>query len=281
MGMIQIYDTSALYEQNMDDGAQQAFTEFYRELLEDRFIQTIHDCSVGAGGSTLPLGKLGYKVSGSDISENLLERARLNFEKAEVPAELFTADFQKLDEALEQVDCVFSTGNSLPHVNGRGFRKFLRAAWTVLPNRGYLFFDIRNWDALVEERPVMRGGDPMVMTAKEHCSRYQLFNWHQDGSVTMTFATCTDKNGKQAGIDLLETPVYYPLLRKDIELGLRASGFQLISYYDMDALWLPGEKAPKKTGYFAKDFPQIRWYGVLAQKIKPMGAARMKAAQED
>lgn len=274
MGIKQLYDTGALYKQNMDKKSQAAFTEFYKELLDDRFILSIHDCSIGAGGSTIPLAKLGYKVSGSDINENLLEKAKQNFEKQQVSAELFLADFRKLDQVMdEKVDTIFSTGNSLPHVDANGFRQFLRSARALLNERGYLFFDLRNWDAIVKERPVMRASDPKVMTAEEHRSLYTLYNWHQNGSVTFTFATCTDKNGRHESIDLLEAPTYYPLCRKDIELGLRACGFQLVQYLDMDELWLPGETDAEKTGYFAKDFPVIQWYGVLAQKLKKPGAA--------
>jgi 2-polyprenyl-3-methyl-5-hydroxy-6-metoxy-1,4-benzoquinol methylase len=76
-----IYDTGILYDQHMDEDAQKRFENFYRAIFAPYQIKTIHDCSIGAGGTTLPLARMGYNVSGSDLNENLLNKARENFAK--------------------------------------------------------------------------------------------------------------------------------------------------------------------------------------------------------
>jgi hypothetical protein len=262
-----IYDTDALYGQHMDNGSQERFMIFYRELFSGYKISTIHDCSIGAGGTTLPLSKLGYVVSGSDISDNLLNKARTNFSDNGFSPKLFTADFRNIGDFLEtKVDCIISTGNSLPHVDLNGFIGFLQSSYKKINDKGLLFFDIRNWDALNKERAIINAIDPKKMTAEEHISVYLLLNWHDNGSVTFSFARSVDKNGKHDNLYVISAPEYYPLFRDDIAKGLGENGYELIKYIDMDKHWLSKGMEKEKQGDFEKDYKNIQWYGILAQK---------------
>ena len=263
-----IYDTPVLYNQHMSEQDQFNFKTMYRKIFMDCNIHSMHDCSIGAGGSTLPLTKMGYIVTGSDLSENLLHKAQENFETNGVRTELFIADFREIGSFLkEKVDCIISTGNSLPHVDLEGFKQFLVSAKNGLNENGYIFFDLRNWDTIVEEHPIMHAVDPKIMTAQEHRSVYLLFNWHDDGSVSFIFATSIDRFGKHDHIDFIEAPVYYPLLKNDIQSYLHNCGYRLIRYVDMDEVWLGQGMEKPKSGQWESDFTNIQWYGVLAQSI--------------
>lgn len=264
-----LYDTSALFNQNMAKGKQDKFLDFYREVFSEYDITTIHDCSIGAGGTTLPLAKLGYKVSGSDLSETLLTRANEHFKDAGYNVELFTSDFRNLDKALEGTcDCIISTGNSLPHINNQDVESFIKSISTKINENGFLFIDIRNWDKILTEKPIFAARDPFVMTNEEHTSLYQIWNWHDDQSVDFIFATSTDKNGKHEKTSLTFAPTYYPLKYTDYEKMLNDYGFEVKRCFDVDHLWLGSHDEEHKTGDFEKDFYNINWYAVLAQKIK-------------
>jgi hypothetical protein len=262
-----IYDTTALYGQHMDNNSQEKLMRFYKDLFSNYKISAIHDCSIGAGGTTLPLARLGYIVSGSDLNENLLNRARINFSDSGYNPKLFIADFRNFGDFLEdKVDCIISTGNSLPHVDLNGFNSFLKSAYGKIKDNGLLFFDIRNWDTINEEKPLINAIDPKEMTAEIHRSVYLLFNWHDNGSVTFTFATSIDKNGKHVSINTISAPPYYPLLRNDISKKIVENGYELIKYVDMDKILLAEGMEKEKTGDFEKDYENIQWYGILARK---------------
>lgn len=262
-----IYETKALFQQNMLEEQQEPLMSFYRELFAPYGVASVHDASIGAGGTTLPVARLGIVVSGSDLSENLLSRARENFARHKLYPELFLADFRTVGPLMRRaVDCMMSTGNSLPHVDLQGFHRFLASSYACIREEGLLFFDIRNWDALVKERAPMHAIAPKVMTAAEHRSVYLLFNWHDDGSVTFTFANSTDRNGLHEGIEFLTAPPYYPLLRGDVKEALAVNGFELIRFIDLDSLWIHQSAQKPKTGDFEADFDAIQWYGVLARR---------------
>lgn len=264
---MKIYDTAALYGQNMSDEQQRKLMGFYRDLFRGYDVSTIHDCTIGAGGTTLPLAKLGYKVSGSDISENLLERTKLNFNESGYEIELSNADLRDLTMVLSgSVDCIISTGNSLPHVSNEGICDFVKNASKCLNPSGLLFIDIRNWDQLIHEKPLIKSRDPVVMTADEHVGLHQIFVWHDDQSVEFAFATIRDENGKHKETKLLFAPTYYPLKLSTYESYLQENGFELVKCFDLDSIWIHPSQQQQKSGDFEDDFDQIAWYGILARK---------------
>lgn len=263
-----LYDTPALFNQNMSREQQDKFQEYYNKVFNNYDIKTIHDCSIGAGGTTLPLSRLGYKVSGSDLSKTLLDKAKENFNKEGYNIELFKSDFRNIENDLNgKYDCIISTGNSLPHVNNKDVTTFVKSANKKLNKEGLLYIDIRNWDKLLLEKPIFNAKDPIVMNEEEHTSLYLIRNWHDDNSVDFIFITSIDKYGKHVDDIVVSAPTYYPLEYQVYEKILNNNGFEIKKCYDLDYLWLSFHKDVKKTGNFEKDFNSINWYGILAQKI--------------
>ncbi|WP_105619020.1 class I SAM-dependent methyltransferase [Vallitalea okinawensis] len=264
-----LYDTPALFGQNMSREQQNKFLGFYKEVFAKYNITTIHDCSIGAGGTTLPLAKLGYKISGSDLSETLLGKAKENFKKNGYDIELLISDFRNLNNVLQNTyDCIISTGNSLPHINNQDVRSFVKSISTKINENGLLFIDFRNWDKILKEKPLFNARDPLVMTEEEHTSLYHIWNWHDDQSVDFIFVTSTDKHGRHEKTSFTYAPTYYPLKYKDYENILNDAGFEIRQCFDMDYLWLNSQHKKNKTGDFHKDFNQINWYAILAQKVR-------------
>ncbi len=261
-----LYNTSALYNQNMSNDKQNDLKSFYNEIFKSFQITTIHDCTIGAGGTTLPLAKLGYTVTGSDLSKNLVEKASENFIDAGYESEIFVADLRDVENFLPATcDCVISTGNSLAHVNNDDLAKFFESVSKSIPSGSLLYFDTRNWDKLLKNRPIFKARDPLVMDEVEHKSLYQIFDWHDDKSVDFVFVTSVDKNGKHEKTSYTYAPRYYPFELNWLTQKLNASGFNVIKLYDLDRLWF-GKENSEKTGNFESDFYSIDWYGVLAQK---------------
>jgi len=263
-----LYETSALFNQNMSHSQQEKLLDFYKHVFSEYDITSIHDCSIGAGGTTIPLAKLGYRVSGSDLSANLLTKAKENFEKQGYNVELFVSDLRQLSEVLPNTyDCIISTGNSLPHVNNQDVSNFVKSISNKISKDGLLFIDMRNWDKILKERPVFSARNPLVMTAEEHIALYQIWNWHDDQSVDFIFVTSIDKKGKHEKTSLAHAPTYYPLRYSDYEKMLKDNGFEIRRCFDVDELWMSSHEKEIKTGSFEEDFDQIKWYAILAQKV--------------
>jgi glycine/sarcosine N-methyltransferase len=119
----------------------------------------ILDCACGIGTQTLGLASLGFNVTACDLSPSAIERTRVEAEKRRLNVELFVADMRDLkvipDDDFDLVVCM---DNALPHLGSdeqllqasTQIRKKLRAGATFIAS-------IRDYDSLVQERPVVQG----------------------------------------------------------------------------------------------------------------------------
>lgn len=76
--------------------------EFFRQIFAQNNVQTVLDCACGTGRYLPLFHALGYKVSGSDVSESMLLQARINLTENGLPIPLFQADFRELPDHFQQ-----------------------------------------------------------------------------------------------------------------------------------------------------------------------------------
>ncbi len=111
------------------------------------------DVSIGTGNVTLPLASLGVRLSGSDLSENMLARCGQKAAAAGIDIDLKQSDFREVAQVLagKQFDCVASTGNSLAYVPNADIAKALTQMDMLVKPNGYVLgkrnhITIYSWD---------------------------------------------------------------------------------------------------------------------------------------
>lgn len=119
----------------------------------------ILDCACGIGTQSLGLAKMGFRVSGCDLSPRAIERARLEASRRKVDIQFSVADMLDLTSLGEShFDAVICMDNALPHL--KSAEELLQAAKQFrarLRRGGLLMASIRDYDRLLEERPVTQG----------------------------------------------------------------------------------------------------------------------------
>ncbi|MGA7554080.1 MAG: class I SAM-dependent methyltransferase, partial [Candidatus Acidiferrales bacterium] len=119
----------------------------------------ILDCACGIGTQSLGLAKMGFRVSGCDLSLRAIERARLEASRRNVDIHFSVANMLNLTSLGEsRFDAVICMDNALPHLESA--EQLLQAAKQFrarLRPGGLLMASIRDYDRLMEERPVTQG----------------------------------------------------------------------------------------------------------------------------
>jgi glycine/sarcosine N-methyltransferase len=119
----------------------------------------ILDCACGIGTQSLGLAKMGFQVSGCDLSPRAIERARLEASRQDVDIHFSVANMLNLTSLGESnFDAVICMDNALPHLESA--EQLLQAAKQFrakLHPGGLLMASIRDYDRLIEERPVTQG----------------------------------------------------------------------------------------------------------------------------
>lgn len=110
--MASVYDRADIYDLLENESRGEVYRKHWEKIFEGRKIGTLLDVSIGSGNVTLPLAKLGIRLSGSDLSGTMLDSCRKKAAARGLDVELKRCDFREVADAFtEKFDCVASTGN--------------------------------------------------------------------------------------------------------------------------------------------------------------------------
>lgn len=188
------------------------------------------DISCGMGTQAIGLALEGREVVGRDLSAALIERA--NAEAARLGADV---RFEEGDMRVERSDdterfgVVISFDNALPHLSeDADLLSALRAARAALRDGGRFLASIRDYDALLESRPVM---DPPRVLGRRPNRRIvmQLWEWSSDDEhYELEHMLLREHDGDWTTTTRHAT---YRVLRRDILAELaREAGFHSVRW---------------------------------------------------
>lgn len=250
--MAQLYDNAELYDLFDSEEKSRVLQTHYQALFAGAIIQTMLDVSIGTGALTLPAAKLGIRLTGSDLSAEMLRACRKKADAQGLTLPLHVCDFRKLSGVFtETFDCVASTGNSLPHVPNGDLLLALTQMDALVRPGGYLYFDLRNWDKILKEKPRLYLYDP-VFKDGVRVNLMQVWDYLSDGSMVFNLLYTFERDGHLFDKQKFEER-YYPVARQTLLSHLRALG-----YGEIRVLPHPVQ--------ITADVDSVDWYCVLAKK---------------
>lgn len=197
------------------------------------------DCSCGIGTQAIGLAKLDYTVHATDISSKEVEKAKEAADEMGVDLTFGVADFRNLDDEVDgEYDVVISFDNSLPHLlTDEDITKALDSMKTKLVEGGKLFISIRDYDALLKEKP--RATMPQVTQTDEGERVYfQTWQWSEKLPTYQTnLFILVPENGSWK-VNTSST-IYRALRKNELSELLEKSGYKNIE-------WLE----PRQSGYY-------------------------------
>lgn len=202
---------------------------------------SVLDCACGIGTQSLGLAKLGFRVTGCDLSPRAVERARLEASRRNLDIQFAAANMLDLscfgDSTFDAVICM---DNSLPHLETT--EQLLRAAEQMrsrLRPGGSLMASIRDYDRLIEERPVVQGPSFYSDYSDQGRRRmvFQIWDWFDARRyVFHLYITRELANGWQT---FHTTGQYRAIRRDELAAILSRAGFKTPH-------WL----APEESGFY-------------------------------
>ena len=118
-------------------------------FLDKYKVKTVLDMTCGTGAQVLHLVEQGYKVTGSDFSPGLLERARDKASKQNIKVKFVNGDMRDLQ--LGEFDAVITIDNAIGHLVKADFDIAIRNIYKNLKKGGLYIFDILNLNAMTDE----------------------------------------------------------------------------------------------------------------------------------
>ncbi len=176
------------YDQLMGDW-DQALTraaEWLDNILRPLGVQSVLDCTCGTGLQSIALAKRGYTVTGIDISQAMLRKARENAKREGVAVRWVRSDIRTLQSDVKQCfDAVVTCGNSLLHLASESdLRQGIQSMFGATRSCGYCFIDLAEYEENLTAQPPFRcqqaresdGRKVLFFATKEYAGRNVTLN---------------------------------------------------------------------------------------------------------
>lgn len=161
-----------------------AALERRKELLNN-FIQPgsgdAADLGCGSGLDSITLVKLGYNVTGFDISESMIIKSKENAEKSGTKIEFYSTPIDKINKRFyNKFSIALSLGNSLANINEIHLAKSLSKIYSILQPGGRILIQILNYNRIIKEKErivgITENGDYTFVRFYDFIGTGLLFN---------------------------------------------------------------------------------------------------------
>jgi SAM-dependent methyltransferase len=194
-------------------------------------VQTILDVSCGIGTQALGLAQLNYQVTGSDLSDAEVERAKQEAQKRGVAIPFSVADMrQAYTHHQKQFEVVISCDNAIPHLLSdedllQAFQQFFKCTQVG----GGVIITVRDYQK--EERRTQI--KPEAVHQLEDGQRSILFQvWEFDGDIyEMSMYIVNDDRSAECGTQVMRAKYYAVGTTRLLEL-LQEAGFEEVKRVD-------------------------------------------------
>ena len=250
--MASIYDSADVYDLIENEERFQAYKRHWEFIFKENNPKTMLDVSIGSGSVTIPVLELGVKLSGSDLSETMLEKCKKKISERGYTPILKQSDFRDLScWGDEKFDIVASTGNSIAYVSNEDVKKTLEEMDKHVANGGILYIDIRNWDKILKERNRFYLYNPFFVD-DFRVNFVQAWDYNADGSMDFNLLYTFERDNKMFRKEEYKEH-YIPASNDLIVDKLKSMGYEVSLY-------------PFPANFPMIELEKLEWYTIIAKK---------------
>jgi ubiquinone/menaquinone biosynthesis C-methylase UbiE len=221
------------YEVEDWESAKKVYVEYIKPILVENHVQTVLDCSCGTGIQAIGLASEGFRVTASDISEEMIKAASKNASKHGVDIEFVHSSFLDLKTSFSRkFDAVISMGNAFSHMlTDQDAVEALKNMRSVLrDDNGVCLCDIWNYVTLCAKK---KRFIPLVM--KDDAIVLQVRDFFDVGRVEVNFLYFIKLNNKWQHRNV--SMRLRPITTDQLQRFFIEAGFKDISL-KVDVLWV-------------------------------------------
>lgn len=222
--MIMYKYLSSCYDEFMQDVDYDAWAKKIAGYIGNR--KKGVDCGCGSGLITMRLKKMGYDVIGTDLSTEMLERARENFRRENLNITLVRMDSENLVVG-KKVDFITAVCDVINYMKKP--EKFFVRAYNALADDGVLLFDISSKYKLTEII-----GNNVFTDSTDNVTYIWSNSLSEKQNKVEMFLTFFVKNKDGSFDKEEENQIQYIYEVDDLVEKLRAAGFGKIEYFGFE-----------------------------------------------
>lgn len=207
--------------------------ELSNKILKPANAQKIIDCSCGTGHTAIQLAKLGYSVTGLDISSKMIERATSNAAESGVDVNFVQSNILNLYANIrEKVDIVICRGNSFSHIKPNDFEAALENMRAVLKKGGICYVDTRDFEEVNRKKSLFEHRAHSYLNSKDVVSFY-VFDYKKNLRAYNIFFVFFDRKTNTVSHKLITINGYF-VFENALIAAFKKAGFKDIKRIKLD-----------------------------------------------
>ncbi len=239
-----------VYDKLMADVDRASWAQYLLALLPAPTGLAVTDCACGTGALTLPLARAGHRLTGVDVSPEMLAVAMEKARGAGLDIPFVRQDIRSLalHRAQDAIVCACDGVNYL--ARREGAEEFFRAACRALKPGGVLLFDVSSRYKL----SVILGNNTFAQDEEE--AAYLWRNEYDEARKLLTMELTffrREADGRYARF--AETHVQRAHSQRELTAALSRAGFEDIAVYGAFTFDPPGENAERLQFAARKPLP--------------------------
>jgi SAM-dependent methyltransferase len=192
----------------------------------------ILDAACATGMHAIFLAQRGHAVSGADLSQSMIERARQNAGRAGADVNFDAVGFGSLSHHFQpgSFDALLCLGNSLPHLTSEAeLAAALQDFARLLRPEGLLMVQNRNFDLVMADRE--RWMEPQYhQEDNKEWLFLRFYDYEPDGLINFNVVTLYREDQSPWKQQVSSTPLR-PILHTELVQALGAAGFYKVACY--------------------------------------------------
>ena len=241
--MVMYANFATIYDRLMRDVPYSEWVQYLGRLFEKHgiVVKDILDIGCGTGNVTIPLAQMGYRLTGLDLSAEMLAVAEEKARSRGHDIRWIQQDMREADLGELQYDLIISMTDSLNYLQtGEELKQVLTRAAGFLKDKGWLIFDLNSLYKISE----VFGNN--IFTCLEEDVAYVWENSYEAESRTcymdLTFFVC-EEDGRYRRFTENHHETGYPT--GEIRSILGKAGFWLEAVYREGTFEEPGATAER------------------------------------
>ena len=221
-------DFAAIYDLLMQDVDYAAWSVHLLRLLESRGVSrgaSCVECACGTGSLTIPLSRAGLKMTGVDLSGEMLSAAMLKARDAGCFIPFIRQNMASLS-LPGRVSAVLCTCDGLNYLTPSAASSFFARAWDCLRPGGALLFDVSTPHKL---RSVL-GNRTLTRREEDFCYLWEN-RWNESAAAVKMRVTAFVRNPGGTYDRVEEEQTQYAHGRAALRKQLSLCGFTDIAFY--------------------------------------------------
>ena len=233
---------AAVYDRLMQNVDYAGWAEYYAHLLRKCGVEggPVCECACGTGSLTIPLRRLGYQMTGVDLSQDMLSVAMGKARDAGLQIPFVRQDMCHLTLHKRQ-NAILSTCDGLNYLlKPDQARAFMKAAYQALRPGGALIFDLSTPYKLQNTL-----GDQTLGSLEEDIAYIWQNAWQPRSRTVAMHLSIFVRQSDGSYTRLEESQTQRAHSREELTQYLQEAGFEGVRFYGDRTLRAPGEKCPR------------------------------------